>query len=409
MTDPVWPFTKQPNKSGYENNPNWTDSAADSHRHDPCGYWYGGPTVLAQPIQSDGLLYSAGDNTYYQLGFGDITERLTHTIVPNMSRIKKVVVGELRSLVIDTHDNLWVVGSNAQGALGFPSPVLIQNWMQVMGSWKEVSTSDSYYHTLAIKTDGTLWVTGYNNNGQLGLGDKVNRTTFTQIGSASNWIKVAAGSFISLALNSDGEVYAAGNNYGGTGFSVEKTSFELTLGDVSDICCGYYFSMAIKNGDLWVTGTNSDGQLGMNDTVTRTYWGHSSSDPGNIEFITAGEGDIYAYSGVAFIIDSNGVLYAAGSNKNNLMGIADTSDKLEFIQLLSDIRHVSCGVNDTLLIKTDNTLWGVGVNASGFLGFGDKVARTVFTQIGSSQWISMNLNRTSHSIGTVWDGTYDWK
>ena len=409
MTDPVWPFTKQENKFGYQNNPNWTDEPADTTKHHPCGYWFGGPTVLAQPVQSDGLLYSAGDNSHYQLGFGDISERLTHTLVPNISKIKKIIVGNRRSLVIDTNNHLWVVGNNSSGALGFASPVSISTWTQVMGSWASISTSDDYNHTLAIKTDGTLWVTGLNNYGQLGLGDKVNRTVFTQVGSASNWTKVSAGSFISLALNSNGEVYATGDHYGGTGFAVEKTSFELTLGDVSDIYCSYYFSVALKAGNLWVTGTNNDGQLGMNDTTTRKYWVHSSSDPGNIEFITAGNGDIYAYSGTAFVIDSSGVLYAAGSNKNNLMGVADTSDKLEFIQLISDVRYVSCGVYETLLIKTDNTLWGTGLNDSGLLGFGDKVAKTVFTQVGSSQWISMDINRSSHSMGTVWDGTYDWK
>ena len=407
--NPVWPFTKQENKFGYENNPNWTDEPSDTTKHYPCGYWFGGPIVLAQPVQSDGLLYSAGLNIYYQLGFGDVIERLIHTLVPNISRIKKVVVGTHRSLIIDTHDLLWCVGDNSDGALGFVSPGTITDWTQIEGFWKEISTSDNYTHTLAIKTDGTLWVTGINNYGQLGLGDKTSRYTFTQVGSATNWTKVSAGSNISLALNSSGDLYAAGDNYGGTGFAVEKTSFECTLTGVSDIYCGYYFSMALKRGDLWVTGTNNDGQLGMNDTLTRDYWIHSSSDPGNIEFITTGNGDIYAYSGTAFVIDSNGVLYAAGSNKNNLMGVADTSDKLEFIQLISDVRYVSCGQYETLLIKTDNTLWGTGLNTSGLLGFGDKAARIVFTQIGNFQWISMDINRSSHSMGTLWDGTYDWK
>lgn len=34
-----WPFTKQGDKRGYENNPNWTKDPASLKRHFPCGYW----------------------------------------------------------------------------------------------------------------------------------------------------------------------------------------------------------------------------------------------------------------------------------------------------------------------------------------------------------------------------------
>lgn len=42
-----WPFTKQVNKFGYSNNPNWTPQGTFNHL--PCGHWWEGPKLRYGP------------------------------------------------------------------------------------------------------------------------------------------------------------------------------------------------------------------------------------------------------------------------------------------------------------------------------------------------------------------------
>lgn len=42
---------------------------------------------------------------------------------------------------------------------------------------------------------------------------------------------------------------------------------------------------------------------------------------------------------------------------------------------------MSSSSNHTLIIKNDNTLWGCGLNSYGQLGLGDTTNRTTFTEI----------------------------
>jgi len=408
--NPVWPFTRQVAKYGYINNPFWTTDATPTHQ--PCGYWHGGGDLNPVTQRSDtqyGFVNTAGSGSSYQLGFGDTDEKLIHTQVPTLIEAKKVLAGNNRTFVIDKYNRMWVVGNNQFGALGLGATITIENWTQVDGLWKDVATSADYFHTLAIKTDGTLWVTGYNNYGQLGLGDTDNRDTFEQIGSDEGWIKVACGSFYSLALNDSGDLFATGDNYGGSGLASTCNEFQLTLTDVSDMSCGYYSSLAIIAGDLKVCGSNLNGQFGNGNTSSSILWISSTSSPDNLKSVSAGSTPSHAASGFSFVITADDILYGAGRNTNHVLGLPDTSNQLEFVQIISDVKQVSGVRHSSILIKNDLSLWGTGLNQSGELGFGDKVARTEFTQVGSREWIDVSIGRSGHSVANNWDGKHYWE
>ncbi len=85
------------------------------------------------------------------------------------------------------------------------------NWKQVTGR----------YSTAAIKTDGTLWTWGYNNFGQLGD----NTTTYrsipvTTFAGGTNWKQVSHGIIHSAAIKTDGTLWTWGyNGYGQLGIN----------------------------------------------------------------------------------------------------------------------------------------------------------------------------------------------
>jgi alpha-tubulin suppressor-like RCC1 family protein len=75
---------------------------------------------------------------------------------------------------------------------------------------------------------------------------------------------------------------------------------------------------------------------------------------------------------------------------------------------------VSAGVNHTLGIKTNGTLWGWGDNTNGKLGLGDTTARSLITQIGTdTDWQKVSAGRNANYLiktnGTAYhvgQGTY---
>jgi len=91
------------------------------------------------------------------------------------------------------------------------------------------------YHTVAIFSDGKVYVWGRNLEGQLGLGDTNNRLTPVENVNLENIV----------AQN------------GGVG-SIES----LRAG-------GHYNILILKNGKVYVWGSNNNGQLGLGDTNDR--------------------------------------------------------------------------------------------------------------------------------------------
>ena len=64
----------------------------------------------------------------------------------------------------------------------------------------------------AVRGDGTLWAWGANTDGQLGDGTRIPKDLPIQIGVGTNWLKVEAGGSHMLAIQKDGSVWAWGGN-----------------------------------------------------------------------------------------------------------------------------------------------------------------------------------------------------
>ena len=138
-------------------------------------------------------------------------------------------------------DSLYGLGYNANGTLGnntrdatypgYSSPIQIgtnTNWR----SLDNKNSSGTSYFMVASKTDGTLWSWGLNSYGQLG------------------------------------------QNLGGTPASL--SSPVQIPGTWSKAYTGQSATVAIKtNGELWMWGVNTSGQLGQN-SISSSFGGYSS-------------------------------------------------------------------------------------------------------------------------------------
>ena len=131
----------------------------------------------------------------------------------------------------------------------------------------------------------TLWTWGRNSYGQLGDNTIISRSTpVTTFLGGTNWKQVSGGRNHTIALTDDGTnkiLYVWGTNFyqnlGTNWISDDTKQLQTFAGGTNwkQVSGGNGFSnshtAAIKtDGTLWTWGYNAFGQLGVNDTTTRT-------------------------------------------------------------------------------------------------------------------------------------------
>ena len=195
----------------------------------------------------------------------------------------------------------------------------------------------------------TLWTWGSNSYGQLGDGTTTQRLTpVTTLSGGTKWKQVAAGGFLSLAIKTDGT--------------------------------------------LWGWGYNVNGQLGTNDTVTRSTPVTTFLGGTNWKQVSCGDGHTVA-------IKTDGTLWTWGRNNYGQIGENTSTSRCTPVTTFAggtNWKQVACGRYFAAAIKTDGTLWTWGRNYNGQLG------------INSSYVSSIQTNNRSIPVTTFAGGT-NWK
>ena len=275
---------------------------------------------------------------------------------------------------------------------------------QVFYTVKKTVSSDKSESSFIIK-NGTLWSTGLNNSGQLGLGDTTSRNVFTDTGVADvRSVSTSGNSSVfyshTFIIKSDNTLWSTGYNSNGQlglGDTVDRNTFTDTgITNVRAVFCGYKSTFIIKlDGTLWSVGSNGIYQLGLGDTSDRNVF----TDTGVSNILSVSVGEFYST-----IIKLDGTLWSVGSNFYGQLGLADNTDRNVFTDTgIANVRAVSAGRESTILIKSDNTLWSTGRNNNGQLGLGDIIDKNVFTSaISSVSYVSVG---DVHSLLVKTDGT----
>ena len=265
--------------------------------------------------KADKSLWGMGYNDHGE--FGTALPRYSYAYTPIMvetGSVEQVFCATYHRLFIKTDETLWGVGQNYSGQLGTGDNNERTSSVQIDTNVIYASVGDS--HTAYIKSDNTLWVTGDNGNGQLGTGNYVYYNTPTQIDT--NVISVECGEANTTYLKSDGTVWATGlNNYGqlGIGSSTYRinTPAQVASGAVSIEAGGYTSFYIDSTGSLWATGDNEYGQLGDGTYDDTNSFIQVAS---NVEHVTAPTIDGH----FTFIIKKDGSLWGTGDNIDGQLG-----------------------------------------------------------------------------------------
>ena len=320
-------------------------------------------------LDTNGYLYTWGYNDEGQLGLGDIgspdTDRHEPTQVGNKTW-SAISGGDRHCLALDKKGYLYGWGYDSSGELGLgtdPEAAYEAKCITIptqVGDklWKMVS--GGYDYTLAIDIDGYLYSCGVNGHGQLGLGDKdINRNTLTQVGT-KQWKSVSAGEMHSVALDVDGYLYTWGDHgTGRLGLGTDIQGNVLVPTKVgtktwSMISGGGYapntYTLAIDTeGYLYAWGSNQWGECGINPDETGVIVVYEPTQIGDKQWTY-----VNGTRQGAFAIDADGYLYAWGRNDSGQLGLGDTTSRYDPTKVGDKKwKSVSCGISHTLALHLD--------------------------------------------------------
>jgi alpha-tubulin suppressor-like RCC1 family protein len=192
----------------------------------------------------------------------------------------------------------------------------------------------------------------------------------------------------------------------------EVQIFNLTTRDQGVTWYGYETmkndpAEPIPPNEFYITGSNSVGQLGLNDAIYRssptqlpgTQWTGLSLD-GSYGSATKTDGSLWVWGGNGYgeLGLNNIVQYSSPIQIPGTQWSVSSYEKVSFVW--------NAGIS--FYIKTDGTLWGSGINTgtTGLLGVNDTIPRSSPIQIPGTQWDKMGHSREGLTVtktdGTLW-------
>ena len=456
----AWPYVSSPVQIG-SNAGSWSQVSA------------GNSFTLG--ISTAGLLYGWGVNTLNQTGYAVSTyDRNLSASQITSGSWTSIAAGFDHAMAVRSDYTLWTWG-NPNAALVAVLPV----------SWTTISSQGGTgSHVMAIRSDGALFAWGFNSTGQLGTNDSINRSSPTQIGMYNSWSSVAAGISHSMAIRNDGKLFVWGLNSSGqvgdgTTFN-QSSPIQIGVSSWSSVAAGSNFSYAIRtDGGLFAWGSDTVGSLGDGLTATNrsspvqigtsswtavaantssTYaisasrlyaWGNNAqtqlgdgstlnrSSPTIIgswlnkswSSLSAGSthaaaitslGELYTWGQAADVgininswsqiasglshtvaLRNDGMLFAWGNNASGQLGDGTTVNKSiptltgAAIGGVSNYTQIAAAANATFAIRADGTLWATGINTAWNLGDGTSVNKSNLVQV-----YGPSLSWTKVSAGT---------
>ena len=371
-------------------------------------------------LQNNGSLYAWGYNAFGQLGNNSTTNFSSPIQVGTLSVWSNIIQanGNNFSVAIQSNGSLWSWGQNNWSQLGqgntvnYSSPVQIGTPVN-QTLFTQVSCGYNYF-SLGIQSPGTLWSWGGNSYGQLGVNTSgVNNTSSpVRVGALNYWTQVAAGNSHWLAVQSPGTLWSCGyNGYGQLGNNTSSTSqgasTPIQVGALTtwtQVAGGNYSSYARQNtGTLWSWGYNNFGQLGQSNTT-------NYSSPVQVGLLSNWTNiSVNSTSASALALQSAGTLWAWGYNAYGQLGNSNTTSQSSPIQIgaLTLWKQIAAGGYSSYAIQSNGTLWAWGLNSQGQLGLNTTVGVSSPIQIGTaSNWAQIGAGALQlaaiQNNGSLW-------
>lgn len=340
-------------------------------------------------INSDGSVWSWGDNEFAQLGRGNATE--SPDPIPNLAtKMKKNIVqvsaGNDTVYALSSDGELLAWGSNKYGELGntvslnygpIPAPVSVYHTVPLKNM---VSVDGGNRFGVAIKNGGRVWIWGDNKNFKLGTRDGMNVLwNANQINYMYGLIDVT-----SVSAGEDHTVAVSGRTglvfeWGYTSLGFKEIPTGITAGfKGAKVSAGSRFTVALKSdGTVWSWGNNGKGELGDGTLQFRTSPVQVKGPNGQgflDQIVAIDSGDDYTLA-----LRADGTVWSWGANTNGQLGVGSTQQSSVPVQVefkdesgkFIKMQSLAAGSQHNLALSIDKQLFTWGSNLRGELGTGD--------------------------------------
>lgn len=301
-------------------------------------------------ISTNGALYSWGGNSFGELGIGNVNSQSSPVAVLGGLTWREIARGSGSSagyaIGVNVAGSAYAFGENITGQLGVGDVLPRSSPVAVLGgfTWDRVTCATR--NAAGIRSDTkTAYCWGANANGECGLGDLVSRSSPVAVLGGLTWKTIAGGGLFFLGITTAGDMYAwgtGGSGQLGTGNTASVSSPVAVLGGLKwrFVACRGASAMGITvDGKAYAWGKNASGQLGLGDIVFR-------SSPvavlGGLTWRSVGLSDSDPTS--AFGITTGGVGYAWGLNTNGQLGLGDTVNRSSPVAVLGGLTWRSVDV-----------------------------------------------------------------
>ncbi|KAJ5071649.1 protein rcc2 [Anaeramoeba ignava] len=235
----------------------------------------------------EGNVFSRGEDIISQNSneFINISSLIEDT---NDRIIQDIVSGYQSIYLLTSNQNLYGIGLNHYGQLGFDSKTLqkTEKPILMMKNVSKIFSGSTSIHVFLLNLNQELFCCGWNEHGQLGLGEsrkeetKIHKLTKIQNIPKSKIIDIQCGYYHSIMLieneneNPKRKLYSCGD-YQFNGLGKDENTYEFTEiksslfenDNILDISVGNAHTLILtSNSKLIVFGYNYDGQLGTGDT-----------------------------------------------------------------------------------------------------------------------------------------------
>lgn len=350
-------------------------------------------------LMTDNTIFVTGQNNAGQLGLGDFTNRSVMTEMTNLTGKTPSMVYSgyicFSTYVLMTDNTIYATGENSLWQLVIGNNT-DQNTLQLMiNSTGEtpISLHSNARNVLIRMNNNTVYGGGENVGGQLGIGnnDTPQITLQQMINTTGKTIdQVFAGDRSSILLMTDGTIYSVGaNNLGQLALGYSRYYFTYT-----QITPFTYVPVMVEFGTghmavltttgIYSNGLNTSGQLGLGNTTSPVSTLTIMQNTTGLTPIAIACGASHT---VALMSDASGSIYGTGLNTNGQLGLANTASPKTSLSATTKMqipttvvpRAISCGSLYTLVLMTNGTIYGTGLNGNGQLGTTDLTQQTTPT------------------------------